>query len=154
MALSWGRRVLHYSPGRSASARKIVGLGRAAWGCVPSTGRAVLLCGPRVCPLRAEGVPAPHPQSWGWGKQRTRRMPCPCVCAMLLTMLVLLLLLFQPRHARYAQEGVVGVPVPDQQLLIRRNHLETDKQTRLSGWGGSTRILGQSLQTPLAVPHP
>lgn len=78
----------------------------------------------------------------------------PVWCAMLLTMLVLLLLLFQPRHTRDAQEGVVGVPVPDQQLLIRRNHLETDKQTGLSGWGGSTRILGQSLQTPLAVPHP
>lgn len=50
------------------------------------------------------------------------------------TMFVLLLLLFQPRDTWDAQEGVVRVPVPDQQLLIRRDHLEKDTQMRVLGW--------------------
>lgn len=54
---------------------------------------------------------------------------------MLPTMLVLLLLLFQTRHTWDAQEGVVGVPVPDQQLLVWRNHLEREIKTGLLGGG-------------------
>ena len=50
------------------------------------------------------------------------------------TMFVFLLLLFQPRDTWDAQEGVVRVPVPDQQLLIRRDHLEKDTQMRVLGW--------------------
>lgn len=38
-------------------------------------------------------------------------------------MLVFLLLLLQSWHARDAQEGVVGIPIPHQQLLVRRDHL-------------------------------
>lgn len=51
---------------------------------------------------------------------------------MLPTMFVLLLLLFQPRYAWDAQEGVVGVPVPDQQLLVWRYHLEREIQMGVS----------------------
>lgn len=72
----------------------------------------------------------------------------PWLFPMLPTMFVLLLLLFQPRHTRDAQEGVVGVPIPDQQLLVRRNHLEREIQMGvLEGTGnGSLRILSWSLQ--------
>lgn len=52
---------------------------------------------------------------------------------MLPTMFVLLLLLFQPRYAWDAQEGVVGVPIPDQQLLVWRYHLEREIQMGVSG---------------------
>lgn len=50
----------------------------------------------------------------------------PWLFPMLPTVFVLLLLLFQPWNTRDAQEGVMGVPVPDQQLLIWRNHLKRE----------------------------
>lgn len=81
---------------------------------------------PLECPCL---VPTPHPQSW----DPQAGMLHPWLILMLLTMLVLLLLLFQPRHTWDAQEGVVGVPVPDQQLLVWRNHLEREIKTGLLG---------------------
>lgn len=67
-------------------------------------------------------MPTQLPQSWAQGEQAG--MLHPWLSLMLPTMFVLLLLLFQPWHTWDAQEGVVGVPVPDQQLLVWRNHLE------------------------------
>lgn len=72
---------------------------------------------------------------------------------MLPTMLVLLLLLFQTRHTWDAQEGVVGVPVPDQQLLVWRNHLEREIKTGLLGGVMNIHSCTDSFRSTMAVPH-
>lgn len=72
---------------------------------------------------------------------------------MLPTMFVLLLLLFQPRHTWDTQEGVVGVPIPDQQLLVRGNHLEREIQMGVSGGDGERLPLHPRLVT-LDLPWP
>lgn len=65
-------------------------------------------------------------------------------------MLVLFLLLLQPRHTGDAQEGVVRVPVPHQQLLVWRDHLQGRRRQEVreaAGWGcgwGKRQALGTS----------
>lgn len=61
-------------------------------------------------------------------------------------MLVFLLLLFQSWHTRDAQEGVVGISVPHQQLLVRRDHLQGEKQREVKEVAVASRRQG-SLHT-------
>lgn len=79
----------------------------------------------------------------------------PWLFPMLPTMFVLLLLLFQPRHTWDTQEGVMGVPIPDQQLLVRRNHLERETD-RGVGRGQQTAPCASSagrFRPTLAISH-
>lgn len=80
----------------------------------------------------------------------------PWLFPVLPTMFVLLLLLFQPWHTRDAQEGVVGVPIPDQQLLVWRNHLEREMQMEVLGEVSSIlcTLTGSLQPSPGHIPTP
>mgnify|MGYP001048866436 CR=1 FL=1 len=49
-------------------------------------------------------------------------------------MLVFLLFLLQAWHTWDAQEGVVGISIPHQQLLVWRDHLQEERQEEVRGW--------------------
>lgn len=96
-------------------------------------------------------VPTPQPQSWARDEQAG--MLHPWLFLTLPTMFVLFLLFFQPWHTWDAQEGVVRVPVPDQQLLVWRNHLEREIKKGLLGGTMNIHPCTGPFRPTLAVPH-
>lgn len=62
-------------------------------------------------------------------------------------MLVFLLFFFQSRHTWDPQKGVVGIPIPHQQLLVWRDHLQEDRQEEVR------EVRRQGLSLHISVPH-
>lgn len=60
-------------------------------------------------------------------------------------MLVFLLFLLQAWHTWDAQEGVVGISIPHQQLLVWRDHLQEEMQEEVRAVAVADRRQGVSL---------